>query len=767
MPGLEVFFREELRREFILKEPLKEEKPETDWADNLEQGTWNLLLSDRDLYIFALAEKAISGDLSKMIEGATGRTSAWSWEKGAKNAADSGVCTRPMLAEKATKKTCDVTTPFADEMDSDFAYPDMSLEDCIAQMSKDPDLNKAINNEHKNLEPIKNETIIINLGTNENPKKIQIGSTLSTQERSDLNTLLEEFQDVFAWSYEDMPGIDPEIVQHRINIKDGFRPVKQRLRRMQPEWQIKVKEEVSKLLKVGFIQAVNQADWIANIVPVPKKDGRVRVCVDYRDLNKACPKDDFPLPHIDILVDNTAGSALMSFMDGFSGYNQIRMAPEDMTKTTFTTGWGTYCYTVMPFRLKNAGATYQRMATTLLHDMMHQEVEVYVDDMIVKSETREGHLPNLRKFFKRIRKYKLRINPRKCTFGVTSGKLLGFLVTNRGIEVDSVKVKAILEMPPPKTEKEIRGFLGRLQYISRFIARLTSTCEPIFKLLRKGEPKEWNDQCQQAFETIKEYLLSPPILVPPRPGKPLMLYLSIFEEALGSMLAQRDDRGSERAIYYLSKKLHDYETRYTVVEKSCFALVWAVQKLRHILINYEVQVICRMDPLKYLFEKQTLNGRLSRWLFLLAGFELVFVTQKAKKGGAVSNYCGEHPVLGEALNDDFPDENLLNVDCSKTWKMYFDGASNQYGDGIGVIVITPEGSHIPLSVKLNFQNSNNTAEYEACIAGLEALLILKAEEVEVFGDSTLVIAQVQNIWKTKEEHLKPYQNHLERLAHKF
>jgi hypothetical protein len=145
----------------------------------------------------------------------------------------------------------------------------------------------------------------------------------------------------------------------------------------------------------------------------------------------------------------------------------------------------------MPFRLKNVGTTYQRMAITLLHDMMHKEVEVYVDDMIVKSATRGEHITKLRKFFERIKKYKLRLNPNKCTFGVTTGKLLGHMVSSRGIEVDPTKIKAILEMPPPKTEKEIRGFLGRLQYISRFIARLTTTCEPIFKLLKKGEPKEW------------------------------------------------------------------------------------------------------------------------------------------------------------------------------------------------------------------------------------------------------------------------------------
>jgi hypothetical protein len=190
------------------------------------------------------------------------------------------------------------------------------------------------------------------------------------------------------------------------------------------------------------------------------------MCMDFRNLNRACPKDDFPLPHIDVLVDNTTGSALMSFMDSFSGYNQILMAPEDMTKTTFMIEWGIYYYIVIPFGLKNVGATYQRMAIALMHDMMHKEVEVYVDDIIVKSATKGEHITNLRKFFERIKKYKQRLNPNKCTFGVTVGKLLGHMVSSRGIKVDPIKIKAILEMPPPKTEKEIRGFFGRLQYIS-------------------------------------------------------------------------------------------------------------------------------------------------------------------------------------------------------------------------------------------------------------------------------------------------------------
>ena len=269
----------------------------------------------------------------------------------------------------------------------------------------------------------------------------------------------------------------------------------------------------------------------------PKKDGKVRVCLDFRDLNKASPKDDFPLPHIDMLVNSTAGHSMLSFMDGFSRYNQIMMALEDMEKTSFVTEWGTYYFRVMPFGLKNAGATYQRAATTLLHDMMHRDVDVYVDDMIVKSRDRADHLASLRRFFERIRRFRLRLNPKKYTFGVTSGKLLRHIVSERGIEVNPKKIRAIFDMPAPRTEIEIRGFLGKLQYISCFIAKLMHICEPIFRLLRKNQPTVWNDDCHHAFENIKECLLSPPVLVPPIPRRPLLLYFSVLDMALGCMLA--------------------------------------------------------------------------------------------------------------------------------------------------------------------------------------------------------------------------------------
>ena len=179
------------------------------------------------------------------------------------------------------------------------------------------------------------------------------------------------------------------------------------------------------------------------------------MCMDYQDLNRVSPKDDFLLPHIDILVDNTTNFSLFSFMNGFLGYNQIKMAPEDMEKTTFITLWGMFCYKVMPFGLKNVGATYQRAMVALFHDMIHKEIEVYVDDMIANSKTEGEHLVNLRNLFERLRKYRVRLNPAKCTFGVKSGKLLGFIVRQKGIEVDPEKVKATIEMPEQHTEKQV------------------------------------------------------------------------------------------------------------------------------------------------------------------------------------------------------------------------------------------------------------------------------------------------------------------------
>uniref|UniRef100_A0A2N9IX63 Uncharacterized protein n=1 Tax=Fagus sylvatica TaxID=28930 RepID=A0A2N9IX63_FAGSY len=511
----------------------------------------------------------------------------------------------------------------------------------------------------------------------------------------ELIALLKEYRDIFAWSYQDMHGLDTDIVVHQISLKPECKPVRQLLHRIKPETILKIKEEVEKQLNAGFLSTVTYSDWVANIVLVPKKDGKVQMCIDYQDLNRASPKDNFPLPHIDTLVDNTATNVVFSFMDGFSGYNQIKMANEDNLKIAFITHWGTFVYDVMSFDLKNARATYQCAMVTLFHNMIHQEIEVYVDDMIAKSCTLEGHLVDLLKLFQRLRKYRLRLNPNKCIFGVTSRKLLGFIVNGRGIKINPSKVQAIWSMPTLKIEKEIWSFLGRINYIARFIAQLTATCEPLLKLLRKDVKIEWTEDCQKAFDKFKEYLLSPPILVPPTTRRPLILYLIVQEVFMGYMLGQQDEAGKkEQTIYYLSKKFTELETRYVLVEKTC---------------------------------------------------------------STRANGCR------------IPNEDVMEIDEDSLcrWKLYFDGVANATRSRIGAILIPPKGQQTPITVKLGFDFTNNMTEYEACIVGLQAALEFGTYELDVFGDSLLIVSQTNGEWKVRDPKLILYQTYISQLILKF
>ncbi|WKA12872.1 hypothetical protein VitviT2T_030220 [Vitis vinifera] len=279
------------------------------------------------------------------------------------------------------------------------------------------------------------------------------------------------------------------------------------------------------------------------------------------------------------------------------------------------------------------------------------------------------------------------------------------MVSERGIEVDPDKIKAILDMPAPKIEKEIRSFLSRLQYINRFIARLTD-------------------------------------ILSPKPGRPLLLYLSVSDMALGCMLAQIDDSGKERAIYYLSKRMLKYEMRYVMIERLCLALVWATRRLRHYMTEYSVHLIFCLDPLRYLFDRPALTGRLMRWLVLLTEFDIQYVSQKSIKGSIVIDHLASLPTSEDRpVDDDFPDEEFVAMTSLSGWCLYFDGAANQLGYGIGVLLVSSQGDHIPRSVCLAFHDrhpiTNNIVEYEACILGLETALELGIRQMEVFGDSNL------------------------------
>ncbi|RDX99204.1 hypothetical protein CR513_17771, partial [Mucuna pruriens] len=595
-------------------------------------------------------------------------------------------------------------------------------EDASIEAEALADIERWIDREKQKFEAPTKDLENINLRKGIEGRKVRIGKQVPPDLRVKLIELLKEYADIFAWSYQDIPSLDCEIVEHRLPLLPGSTPIRQQLRRMRPEVALKIKEEVEKKWNAGFLVVANYPQWVANIVPVPKKDGKVRMCMDYRDLNRASPKDNFSQPHIDVLVDNIAQHAFFSLMDGFSGYNQIIMLLEDREKMTFITLWGTFCYKVIPFGLKNAGATYQRATITLFHDMMHKEIEVYVDDMIAKSKTLEQHIEDLRKLFTRLRK----LNPAKCTFGVKTGKLLGFVVNENDIEVNPDKVRAIREMSVPKTKSEVRGFLGRVNFIARFISQLTATCSPIFKLLPKKQKMEWGMECQEAFDKIKRYLENPPILIPAALGRPLILYLTVLEESMGCMQGQHDATGKkEQAIYYLSKKFTDCERRYSALERTCCAFVWAAKRLRSYMLSH------------------------TTWLLAY------------------------HPLADpQPLGHEFPDEHIMvttedEPQYDDEWTMWFDRASHIVGNGVGVVLISPRDLCFPFAAKLGLDCTNNMAEYKACTMVLLMALEYQVRRLKVFGDSTLVIYQLCGEWETRDAKLIPYHDHVREIVTAF
>ena len=379
---------------------------------------------------------------------------------------------------------------------------------------------------------------------------------INSKLEEDLKGLLTQFlrhnKDVFAWKQADMGGVDPTVITHRLNASPSFKLVKQKRRSFVPERQKAINEEVGKLLQAGAIREVEYPEWLANIVLVTKANGKWRLCIDFTDINKACPNDSFPLPRIDLIVDATAGHELLSFMDAFFGYNQISMDPDDQENTSFVTAQGTYCYRVMPFGLKNAEATYQRLVNRMFQKQIGTTMEVYIDDMLVKSTAAELHIAHLSEAFQILRNYNMKLNPAKCAFGVSAEKFLGFIVNHQGIEANPDKIKVVLNMPSPSGIKEVQRLTGRIAALSRFISRASDKCQPFFQVLKKAF--QWDAKCEEAFAALKTYLSSPPILVSPIEGELLTLYLAVSDFSTSAVLVRNRER-VQHLVYYCSRAL--------------------------------------------------------------------------------------------------------------------------------------------------------------------------------------------------------------------
>ena len=404
-----------------------------------------------------------------------------------------------------------------------------------------------------------------------------VGSKLAEDLRSLLIHFLKQNRDVFTWKQEDTGGIDPAIITHRLSVSPSFKPVKQKRRSFTPERQKAINEEVGKLLQAGAIREVEYPEWLSNVVLVKKANGKWRLCIDFTDVNRACPKDSSPLPQIDLIVDATVGHEHLTFMDAFSGYNQISMDPDDQEKTSFITGQGTYFYRVMPFRLKNAGATYQRLVNRMFQKQIGTSMEVYIDDMLVKSTTAELHIAHLVEAFQILKEYNMKLNLAKCAFGVSAKKFLGFIVNNRGIETSLDKIKVVLDMTPPSNIKEVQRLTRRIVALSRFVSRASDK----FQALLPGSKKafQWDAHCEEDFTALKTYLSSPPILVSPSEGELLTLYLAVSDFSTSAVLVRDKDR-VQHPVYYCNRALRGAEERYPKMEKLILTLVTTARKLR-------------------------------------------------------------------------------------------------------------------------------------------------------------------------------------------
>ncbi|XP_012846942.1 PREDICTED: uncharacterized protein LOC105966912 [Erythranthe guttata] len=581
------------------------------------------------------------------------------------------------------------------------------------------------------------ELMVVQLCKKDASRTTRIGGGLDTDMSRQLVEFLRQNQDVFAFTPADLGSIDEQLVVHRLNVKQNAKPVKQKRRHFGAEKDKIIQEEVRKLLAAGQIREIRFPTWLSNAVLVKKGEGKWRMCIDFRDLNKACPKDYYPLPRIDQLVDSTAGCEMLSMMDASHGYHQIPLCLSDQPKVSFITSTGTYCYTVMPFRLKNAGATYQRLVDKMFKDQLGRNMEIYVDDMLVKSQKASNHLEDLKETFCTLRRYGMKLNPNKCAFGVKTGKFLGYMVTERGVEVNPEKVQAVLDMEAPRNIKEVQMLAGRITALSRFISKAGEASHPFFKILRKGTQFEWTEESGKAFEQLKSLLAPLPLLAKPVPGEKLYVYLAVGEFAVSSVLA-REEEGVQSPVYYASKLLRGAEMRYSEIEKMGLALVTTARKLRPYFLSHAI-VVRTNHPMKTVMGRMEVSGRMVKWAVEMGQFDISYEPRIAIKGQALADFLQE----------------TTRPEEQGVWKVFVDGSANASGSGVGVF-LAEAGEELEYAIRLPFKASNNEAEYEAVIHGMKLVSSAGGRRLNIFLDSQLVVQQVKGEFEIKNERMMAY-----------
>ena len=442
-------------------------------------------------------------------------------------------------------------------------------------------------------------------------QEVSISDELTTEQKEELRSLMEEFQDVFS----DRPG-KTNILEHDIELSSTG-PIRTKGYPIPFHSRQVVEEELTKMLDLGVVEP-SKAPYSSPVVLVVKKDKSYRFCIDFRAINKVTVFDAEPMPNIEEIFAKMAGHRYYSKFDLCKGYWQVPLTEKAKPLTSFETPKGLYQFTMLPFGLVNAGATFCRLMRIVLDGL--KKTDSFVDDIIVFTLCWSSHMLELRGLFERLRKARLTAKPSKCSIGHRSIECLGHEVGGgkQSLKPLNDKVEAIKAAKRPETKKQVRAFLGLAGFYRKFIPNFATIAVPLTNLTKKGTPNKviWGDREQKAFENLKVSLSQYPILALPDLEKPFILRTDASETGVGAVLLQNTDEG-KLPIAYASKKLLPRETRYSVIEKECLAIVWGVQKFQRYLFGRAFLLETDHEPLVYLQRAKTLNPRIMRWALAL------------------------------------------------------------------------------------------------------------------------------------------------------
>ena len=455
----------------------------------------------------------------------------------------------------------------------------------------------------------------------EKKKPIIVNDDLSLEQSNKLLAVLRQQHEAFAYALSDVKGIDPSIVTHKIPMVEDSKPFVDTQRRLNPRMKEEVRKEVIRLLDAGVIYPISDSKWVSPAHCIPKQGSLTviqndedelipvrtvtgyKMCIDFRKINKDTFKDHKPLPFMEQILERLSNNSYFCFLDGYSGYSQIAIQPEDQEKTTFTCPYGTYAYKLMPFGLSNAATTFQECVFKIFDNLVEKTMEILMDDFVVYGTTFENCLYNLNKVLQRCKDTNLVLNWERCRFMVREGIVFGHKVSEKGIEIDDSRTEALQRLPRPQDIKGLRNFLGHAGFYKHFIKDFDKTSIPLTNLLEKDIPFSFDNECVAAFECLKKALVSAPIIQSPKWDEPFEIMCDASDYAIGAILGQRDGINLN-VVHYASRTLNEDQKNYATTEREFLAVVFACDKFRPYIITSKIVVHTDHQALRHLLAKK-------------------------------------------------------------------------------------------------------------------------------------------------------------------